>query len=261
MADREDSQSGSSVAFSIVGAVFSAIGGIGLLSAQKSRRTKEYLLNTPRTKLEDVQYFNTEPIFLKLQGQIQADEPITCEISKEKAAIYEKKKVGVWYSWRSRQGSESEYLADHFRRKTPFYIHEGNKKAKVYINDTPTQPELETVHQHDEPGGNFLLSLFLSTFRVHYPYKYIITENILPLNKQLLALGIVSRRSDGSLHISAPKPSFFSLNEKPYILSLKSEEELADDLDNKIFSSTVFGSLGLGVGVACFAAAFFSGRS
>jgi len=261
MSNRRDDVSSSKAALIIFGSVFSVFGGIALASAQKARKTREKLVNTPLTKLEDLQGFNSStPVYLKVQGKISTDYPILSELAKERGAIYEKKKTGVWYSWRNKQGSESEYLADHFRRSAPFFIQDSQKKMKLFINETPTQPQLELVHQHDEPGGNFLLSLFLSTFRVHYPYKYIITESILPLDKTLLALGDVSRRTDGSLHMKPSYPSFFSLNPKPYILSLKSEDELAEELNSTVFSGAIMGSIGLSCGLACFAAALFAGR-
>eukprot|EP01118_Nematostelium_gracile_P006358 TRINITY_DN2048_c0_g1_i1.p1 TRINITY_DN2048_c0_g1~~TRINITY_DN2048_c0_g1_i1.p1 ORF type:complete len:283 (-),score=72.27 TRINITY_DN2048_c0_g1_i1:185-997(-) len=262
--DRDEaSQTGSAFAFFALGAFFSSMGGLGFLTALKAKNTKHYLENFPETKLNDLKYYNRNAgessIFVKVRGKVACDEPIIAEISKEKAAVYERRKVGVWYSWRGKQGAESEYETDRFRRTTPFYIHEGNKQARVYIVEPKNaQPiDLETVHQHDEPGGNFILSLVLSTFRVHYPYKYIITESILPINREFLACGYVNRNANGDLVLTGNKKasSFFSWDEKPHILSLKSEQELIDELSNKVTSSALFGSIGLVAGLGCFLAA------
>jgi hypothetical protein len=49
------------------------------------------------------------------------------------------------------------------------------------------------------------LSLVLGMFGIKYPYKYIHQEYVLPLNKELLVLGNVVKREDGTYHIVPPK--------------------------------------------------------
>ena len=54
------------------------------------------------------------------------------------------------------------------------------------------------------------------------------------------------RHKNGSLHLTGSNHSSLSLNSKPLIMSLKSEEELAVELEDKMIKETMFGSIGLG---------------
>lgn len=92
MANRDDR-----VGWNVIGGFLSITGGAFLYSAYRDAAKRKYVLKTPWTgiaELEKIKY-GEAPLYVKIEGVIGTDFPITAELSKEQAAIYEKKSEGI----------------------------------------------------------------------------------------------------------------------------------------------------------------------
>jgi len=241
----------------IVGGFLSTISLGCAYSSYRSSTVRDTILKTPYTSIKDVSGLLVEgkPIYLKIQGAVETDFPLTAELSGEKAAAYEKETKGVWYSlgWLSDQ-SNNEYSVEVLRRESPYYIKDSNQK--IYLKPfEPKQPKLEKVHIHEEKAGNPFVSLILGSMKFHYPYKYVHTERILPIGRNLLVLGDLYKQHDGTLRVFPPNTKwFFPTN--PGIQTLQSEEEVVQklnaDISSKTVAAAIFGSFGLAFIAASF---------
>eukprot|EP01119_Soliformovum_irregulare_P021576 TRINITY_DN7212_c0_g1_i1.p1 TRINITY_DN7212_c0_g1~~TRINITY_DN7212_c0_g1_i1.p1 ORF type:complete len:262 (+),score=47.38 TRINITY_DN7212_c0_g1_i1:633-1418(+) len=258
MAAQGQGKNSTSNFFAVLGVGLGLIGGANFVTAYFTKEQRNKIVATPFSSVNDVLNrveMGSSPIGpIKLQGRIGTDVPIQCEIAHERGAIYEKKTTGMWYSWADKS-SNSEYVENVFRRGSKFYIHGGNPANRIYIQipNNSNLPTLEQVHSHEEPGGNFLLSSFLSLFRVRYPYKYIISESILPLDRNLFVLGNVTKSRDGVIQLTMPKAW-----ERKGIMTLQSEDEVIEEMETSILNQCITGTLLTGLGVASLITAFMS---
>jgi len=237
----------------IVGSTLAAIGGAMVYGGYRDKVIASYVVDTPLTKLQDIPSILDKnpniPIYTKLVGQVGSDFPITSEHTHEQAAIVEKKIQGVWYSFRYRESNLANSDTSESKVKRPFYIHEGKGKLRVTIAPSLAEKcDLEKVHVHEERGGNFLLSLTLGLMGIAYPYKYIHTEYILPLNRNLLILGNVSKTQGGTITVNPPKTGFF-VPDFPGVITMKSQEEHVEELEKNARSNFLWGGVVGALGV------------
>jgi len=250
----------SNYAWRFAGAGFGLSSAAFLYAAYRDSARRKYILSTPWAGLADLEKIkpSDSPVYVKLEGRVGTDFPITAEISKEQGAIYEKISEGVWYSLRFRESRADRFQKDKLRRVSPFYLRVSDpakpKGGEVKVSVTPFsehEPKLEQVHKHEEPAGNFMLSLLLGSFYIPYPYKVIVTESTLPLNRNLLAAGVVTRLRDGRLQLSSPDAGFF-VPDRHGLLTLQEEHAWAKQSENRQAVKTAVGAL-LGVfGGICF---------
>jgi len=247
--------------WTVIGSVLSIGGGSLLYSAYRDYTRRTYVQQTPWTNAADLEKLRhgDKPLYVKVQGSVGTDFPITSEISKEQGAIYEKKIEGVWYSWRIRESAADRFQKDFLRRVSPFYlqVQDQSVKKEIRLNVTPFSlhdPDLAEVHKHEEKTGNFFASLVLGWFYIPYPYKVIVTESILPLRRELFAVGDAVRTRDGRLQLVAPSTGILA-PKPPGVLSLKQEHEWAADLERRQGVKQVFGGLLSALGALCFVAA------
>jgi hypothetical protein len=235
----------------IIGSMLTTAGSILLYSGFRDRIKKKWIEETPYMTLAQLEDLikkddNQTSRYIKTSGKIGTDYPIICDLSKERCAIFEQRSQGVWYSLSVKDGIPIDSSFNILRRESPFYIYD-ETQHKIFVKPfSKNEPKLQIVHMHDEKAGNFLLSLLLGLIKIPYPYKYIHSEHCLPLYRELFVLGNISRHRDGSLHIIAPNTDFFIPNH-PGILSLKSEEEILNDLTRKSKKCNIWGSI-LGMG-------------
>ncbi|MGY6528965.1 MAG: E3 ubiquitin ligase family protein [Cyanobacterium sp.] len=178
--------------------------------------------------------------YVKLWGKIRVDEPLMSEIRQE-PCVYYRILVQREYEEKVRsQDSEgkttekivrkSETITQN-QRSTPFILED--KTGAITIN--PQDAKFDTIKTLDEfrteqPAGgmlqfgNFSFLLRNDGYNTHtLGYRY--QEFILPINREVLVLGNASDET-GELRITKPTDN------QPFLVSLKTEEELKSDYLN-----------------------------
>eukprot|EP00027_Filamoeba_sp_ATCC50430_P013929 CAMPEP_0168568470 /NCGR_PEP_ID=MMETSP0413-20121227/15596_1 /TAXON_ID=136452 /ORGANISM="Filamoeba nolandi, Strain NC-AS-23-1" /LENGTH=248 /DNA_ID=CAMNT_0008600811 /DNA_START=29 /DNA_END=772 /DNA_ORIENTATION=+ len=236
----------------VFGTILTLVGGGIFYSGHRESQQAKTITELPYTSFSDLEKMMTNvpdgtptKQYVKMSGRIGTEQPLVSPFTKEQCAVYEHRDIGVWYSLKYRTSGEEDFLRDKIRRETPFFIQDpktSGSPTRLWIKTFDEQPELEQVHRYEEKSGNFLLSLFLSFFRIHYPYKTVHTESILPLNRDLLVMGNLSKSRDGRVVLNRADDDFFSIG-KPSVLSLKSEEDVAEEYRRSGFVGKVLGAV------------------
>lgn len=199
----------------------------------------EELESTSQAITEDIGGGNWRD-YVKLWGKIIVDEPLISEMKQEPCVHY-RMLVQREYEEKVRsQDSEGKTVEKTVRksetitqnqRSTPFILED--KTGTITIN--PEGAKFDTIKILDEfrpeqPAGGMLqfgnFSFLLrnnnyNTRTLGYRYQ----EFILPVHREVLIVGNVSDET-GSLKITKPT------NNEPFLISLKTEEELKSDYQN-----------------------------
>jgi len=237
--------------FSLLGIGFSVVGGTILYSAWRDRYVADFIKKTPYTDLETLQKMNLNenPIYVKLVGKSFSNNFLQTEISKKPAVIYERKKIGVWYTHGKKEDPTSQWIEDTFRKEEPWYISKDKSGENFWINSFDAQnPPLQEVFRSEITHGNYLGSFILGIIGFKYPHKYITKEYSLEPATQLLVLGNVFKDKNGKFNIIKPKSGIF-VPHSPGIISDKTEEEILEDLMKNHKSKNILGSILTTVGL------------
>eukprot|EP01114_Cavostelium_apophysatum_P001496 TRINITY_DN11305_c0_g1_i1.p1 TRINITY_DN11305_c0_g1~~TRINITY_DN11305_c0_g1_i1.p1 ORF type:complete len:256 (+),score=14.30 TRINITY_DN11305_c0_g1_i1:38-805(+) len=218
--------------FGVMSASLAALAGVGYFQRYRLQKNMHTIQNTPQISISELERtLDRDPtdsfpgevprsFYIKVTGLVHSDFPIPCEHTTDEGAIHEKKVIGVGYSFFDGRNHTDEFVSETQRRYSRYYIHEGKESSKIYIDPFIGQPELECVHTHEEKNGNFLLSVICRRFGIKYAYKLKHTESILPLDRELLAIGNVTKQRNGTILLSEPQAKWFNL-QHPGVLSLK----------------------------------------
>jgi len=196
---------------------------------------------------------------VELKGKVVSEHPLFGQFTKRPAVVVKTKIVREYEEFKESRNSEgkitrrwvkrSDTLHDD-TRETSFTIDDGS--GRLHVSPSGAEYTLETVVNRFEPPGamergstisfgGFSLSVgnmsFGSSRRL---LGYRIRESILPVGSDIYALGEVRDGTDGlTLNDSSDK-------EKPFILSVKSEEELLQQYE-KTANMQKYGAMGLAV--------------
>eukprot|EP00823_Brevimastigomonas_motovehiculus_P005446 TRINITY_DN4026_c0_g1_i1.p1 TRINITY_DN4026_c0_g1~~TRINITY_DN4026_c0_g1_i1.p1 ORF type:complete len:251 (+),score=25.96 TRINITY_DN4026_c0_g1_i1:43-795(+) len=241
----------------IGGGILVGVGQCFFYGSWRQRKRIEYVRNTPFTEIKEIPKLlddaKGKPLNLKLHGSVHAPSPVSCELEKIDAAIVERALEGQWasmsYSW-----SNNRYDINRNRRISTFYISDGTNKIQVDPwNDVP---KLQQVHLHLEEGKNLLASLILGYLGIRYPHKYVHTESILPMNKDLLVLGKVYRSHTKQIIVKQPDSGFFVPIPHGFITT-QAEEDYIDELKDSARFRAIVGGCFTVPGVGMLAARYF----
>lgn len=261
----------------IVGAVIALI-GVGLWVAKGKSEGKSALLSVTETSTVSEINENFESMrssmgngsfthFCEVKGVAHADNPITSELAKKEVVYYSSKVIHEYEKLEEKRDSngkvtkswvkKSDVVSDNTNWAQGF----GVKDNTGFILIDPAKAELHTVQIHSEfergePNADAILKFNIGGVsfglgdknpnRRTIGYKY--TEVAIPLNQNLYVIGDANDR-EGRLQISKPKESRY-----PFIVSTKSETEIAGDIGSSIKGLKIgaFVCWGLGAAVAIY---------
>lgn len=206
--------------------------------------------------------------YVELKGRVVCESPLRSDMSDQLGAIITKEVFHVFNERQERQNSDGtsrttwnkrEESVSNDRRESPFYLDDGSGRVLM----RPERAiELEKTVDRFEPVnaassgtgvklsiGKFNLSLGASSNtadRVTLGYR--VVEKMLPVNRQLYALGELAFVEGQGYVFRAPEKGN---RDKPYIVSLKTEEDIVKGAQSnqKVVGiiSKILGILGLGL--------------
>ncbi|XP_019196882.1 PREDICTED: E3 ubiquitin-protein ligase SPL2 isoform X2 [Ipomoea nil] len=178
--------------------------------------------------------------------------------SGEKAVIVQRTQTCIYNEWKGFMGWTSDLRSlfprswreqeSSSKRMVPFVIVEaGRWPRSEYVNvnmDGSSHPlPLETVYHHLQPVNATSITFLQAIFGHQYPVGLLHEEKILPLGKDITAVGICSSIRG--------TPEIKSCNFLPYFLSEMTKDQMIVDLAFKtkvlLWSGVVFGSLAVGI--------------
>ncbi|VFQ96790.1 unnamed protein product [Cuscuta campestris] len=178
--------------------------------------------------------------------------------SGEKAVILQRTHTCIYNDWKVFMGWNSDLLSlfsssrrvhkSSSIRKVPFVIVEaGRWPQSEYVNvklDGSMHPlPLVTVYHHLHPVNATPLTFLQALFGHQYPVGLLDEEKILPLGKEITAVGVCSS-SSGTLEIKA-------CNYLPFFISDMTKDQMLVDLAFKtkilLWSGIVFSSVAIGI--------------
>jgi hypothetical protein len=261
----------------LIGGAVIALVGLFLWIAKSKKEGKSAILAvTDTSKISEINE-NYESIrssvgngsfthFCEVKGVAHSDSPIVSELAKKECVYYSAKVVHEYERLEERKDSngrvsrtwvkKSDVVSDNTNWASGF----GIKDETGFILIDPAKAELHAIQVHSnferEPHADALLKFKIggvsfglgdmnpNTKTIGFRY----TEMAIPVNHNLFVIGDANDR-EGRLMMSKPKESRY-----PFIVSTKSESELADNLGSAIKGLKIgaFVCWGLGVGLAVF---------
>jgi len=241
----------------LVGGAVVAIVGLFLWMAKNKREGKSAVLSVTETSKVSEINENFESMrssmgngnfthFCEVKGIAHSDTPLTSELAKQKCVYYSAKVVHESEKLEERRDSngkltrnwtkKSDVVSDNTNWANGF----GIKDDTGFIAIDPAKAELHAVqiHSNFEKGdlnknnaANIIasaISIGLGNHMNHRTIGYRYTETAILLNANLYVIGDANDR-EGRLQIAKPADK-----SQPFIVSTKSETELAGDLGSSI---------------------------
>lgn len=256
-----------------VGLIIAIAGGAMLFFAGKAADRVLHMKATDTSKISDLRRVMDEVRadlgggpselreFVELKGTVVSDRPITAELSGQQAVVVRTSVVREIEELRVHKDSEGNSTERWESRSetvnssnldVPFCIDDGSGTIDVRPSGAATT--LQTVVDRFEPPNSVQRgsTLTLGNFSVQVGglarsnrlrvKGFRFREEVLPVGSKVYALGEVSDTSDG---VALHKPSD---KDKPFVLSVKSEEEMvtAGMSQAKWLKYGGFGGIGLG---------------
>jgi hypothetical protein len=194
---------------------------------------------------------------VEIKGKVDCDQPLKGQFTERPAVVVQTKIVREYEEYKEERDNEgkitrrwvkrSDTLHDD-TRDTSFTIDDGS--GSIHVSPSGAEYTLDSVVNRFEPPGamdhgntlnigGFSLSLgSMSYGSSRRLLGYRIKESILPVGSDIYALGEVRDGTDG-LTLNDP-----SDKEKPFLLSVKSEEELMQQY-GKTANMQKYGAMGL----------------
>ncbi|OMO70644.1 Zinc finger, RING/FYVE/PHD-type [Corchorus capsularis] len=224
-----------------------------------------------RSLLEEERSNSTEEPIVVVRGAVEArpatdglswkglkSNVLVSQESGDKAVIIQRSQTYIYHEWRGFLGWTSDLrsiLGRSWTKKesstmktVPFILVEGGKwpqSDSVIVNmDGSRHPlPLTTVYHQLQPINASPYTLLQALFGHEYPVGLLNEEKILPLGKEITAVGICGFNNG--------VPELKSCKELPYFLSDKTKDQMLLDLAFKtkilLWSGVVFGSLSIGI--------------
>ncbi|TQD96194.1 hypothetical protein C1H46_018177 [Malus baccata] len=152
----------------------------------------------------------------------------------------------VWRYWR--HWKDSEEHESNLVRKVPFVLVDGDQwpiRDMVVVNvDGSSHPiPLTIAYHHLQPVNPSPFSFLKALFGTNYPIGVLTVDKILPVGKEISAVGLCSLKNGAS--------EIKFCNDLPYFLSEMSKDEMVGDLASStrmlFWTAFVLGSMSIGV--------------
>lgn len=252
--------------FIVIGLICAA-GGIGLLVLRRSHDDR--LLEVKATKqlpastLQDLSREIREQIgpggfsqLAEVKGIVESDKPLTSELA-EKPCVWYRSRVDEEYeetvheesadgSRRTHTKRASETISNN-TRSHPFLVRD--ESGTVLVDPEDARIESETILDRQEPyhdeRGEIRLGAFSfrpSSGRRVLGYRY--REEAIPLGSKIYVIGEACDRVDETLCIRKP-----SDKTKPFIVSVRSEEQIIESMEKKSAAKKWIGLVLLTLGI------------
>ena len=249
----------------IFGVILLIVGAV-LFFVQRNQKQKVFSIKSARpvktTELTETASAVADEIgggswrdYIKLWGEIQADQPLTSELKQQSCVHYVSKVTREYEEMVTERNSDGELerkqkrksdVISQNRQSIPFRL----KDDAGIIQVNPDGADIETIQvlnefrQEQTSGGQ--ISFGPVTFNVGggtgrtLGYRY--TDSILPLGRNVLVVGAAS---DLTGQVVVEKPA---KGGKKYVISFKNEEALAASVERnaQISFYAMVGFLGLG---------------
>nr|XP_043624706.1 E3 ubiquitin-protein ligase SPL2 [Erigeron canadensis] len=179
-------------------------------------------------------------------------------VTNEAAVIVQRTQLCIYNQWRGFFGWNTDFMslvARHWKeqeasslRTVPFILVDGVKQPKcdyltVNLDGSTHSLPLTTVYHNLQPVHASAYTFFQAFFGHEYPVGVVDEEKILPVGKEITAVGLV-RLKDGNPEVMASK-------DLPFFLSHMSKDEMVAELDFKTrvlwWSSIVIGTFATGI--------------
>lgn len=242
----------------LIGGAVVALVGLFLWMAKSKKEGKSAILSVTETsKISEINE-NFESMrssmgngnfthFCEVKGVAHSDSPITSELAKKPVVYYSSKVIHEYERLETRKDSNGRTSktwvkkSDTVSDNTNWANGWGVKDESGFILIDPAKAELHAIQIHSnfekgEPNADALIKFKIGGVsfglgdttpdRRTIGYRY--TETAIPMNQPLYVLGDANDR-EGRLMMSKPKESKY-----PFIVSTKSETELAGDLGSSI---------------------------
>lgn len=261
----------------IFGAVV-AIVGLFLWMAKSKKEGKSAVLSVTETSTVSEINENYESMrntmgagnfthFCEVKGAAHSDNPLTSELAKEKCVYYSAKVVYEYERLEEKKDAQGKITKDWVKKSdvvsdnTKWADDFGVKDSTGFIFINPAKAELHAVQVHSafekgEPNQDSAIKLNIGGVSLglgsknpgHRTIGYRYTETAITLGKDLYVIGDANDK-EGKLQIAKPADK-----KQPFIVSTKSESELAGDLGSSIKGLTIGAYIcwGLGAGLAVF---------
>lgn len=255
----------------IIGIIFIAIGALLIFLRSKKQghllEIKSIPTSTAKELAETCKSINDElgqsggfKQLSEVKGMIKCDQPLTGELSKQSCVYYDMKveeRYEETYWDKDANGNQvrktrtGNTTVSSNTQKVNFQIMDETGKITVNPNganidaiQVVSKYEPHTANQASISFGGFKLNLNTSSSGDRKILGYEYTERILPLDRKAYVIGLASD-STGELMIQQPTEKG-----KPFIITLKSEEELVKGTESTIkimmISAIVCWALGAG---------------
>ncbi len=202
----------------------------------------------------------------EVKGVIKCDQPLTGELSKQACVYYSmsvSERYEETYYERDAQGNQvrrtrtgSTTVASNSQR-VPFHVQDDT--GKVLVNPNDASIDAVKVISKYEPGSRQTISFGSFRFNISGGSSdrrilgYEFEESIVPLDRRVYVLGEASD-SSGELMVQKPEDK-----KKPFIVSLKSEEELTRSVEGKIKGFMIGAIVCIALGAAAIAYGIVNG--
>ncbi len=261
----------------VVGLVVIVIGGVLLYMAKRAADRVHHMKATDTSRVGDLVAMIEEVRgelgggpselrqYVELKGTVQCDSPLTAELSDRAAVIVETNVTRDVEELREEKDSEGNVSSRWHKRsetvnsnrlETPFWLDDGSGKLEVRPDGANATLQ-EVVNRFEAPNAVDAAgagTLYFGRMRLSYGHLsrtsqqfrvigYRFRESILPVGARLYALGEISDTGDG---LALRKPT---QQDKPFLLSTKSEEELVTAAAKQAKWSKIggLGAIGLGI--------------
>lgn len=197
-----------------------------------------------------------------VRGTVSAVErPIIAESSGERGVIVQRTQTCLYNQRRGIFGWSFDFVyflkplkqqRSSSLKSVPFVLVEGGRlphsgSVHVLLDDSAHPLPLRKVYGHLHPVQAIPYTIINAIFGIRYPVALLDEEKILPVGKEITAVGFCSTR-DGTLEIK-------SCSDLPYFLSNLTKVEIETSLDVKtkfqLWSGVVLGALS--ISILCYA--------
>ncbi|XVF86901.1 hypothetical protein PTKIN_Ptkin18bG0078100 [Pterospermum kingtungense] len=224
-----------------------------------------------RSILEEDKSDSTEEHVVVVRGAVDVKPPaegrswktpknsvLVSQESGDKAVIIQRTQTYIYHEWRGLFGWTSDLRAiigkswnkkeSTSMRTVPFLLVEGRQWPQsdfviVNMDGSRHSLPLTTVYHHLQPINASPYTFLQALFGHEYPVGLLDEEKILPLGKEISAVGICSFNNG--------VPEIKSCKELPYFLSDMTKDQMLVDLAFKtkilFWSSIILGSLSIGI--------------
>lgn len=198
--------------------------------------------------------------YVELKGTLVCDAPLTTPFANRSAAYYTNRCMSVSEQTnvyqdedgsRRTRVSKSENEISNEQQYAESYLKDGSCATPVYINFESFGKDIDLMECCDrfEPAGSPWANRFGSRYS-HTSFVgsrflgYRLIEKMFPVNSSVYVLGELLQLGDGYVIEKA------QLNNKPSLLSYKSEEQIVQDNKNSQRSSIIIGGVMVLLGIA-----------